>query len=150
MARTKGGRFKKRSSTRRRRKPKTNVTNIAVSYLVANAVSNGMFGVGLPTFLGFAENFAGGYNEKNHSNEVTLKELFDVGQGGTGGIFAKSFPGGMPQVLMSNFKNNWLMMGAQVIGIPIAARVITKAIRKPILTPANRMLKQVGITDVKV
>ncbi len=40
-----------------------------------------------------------------------------------------------------------LMVG--VVGIPIAAKVITKLVRKPVLLPANRMLKSVGL-DVKV
>ena len=106
-------------------------------------------GLGLPTFLGLANDFSGGYNEKNNSNEVTAKELFDAMTGGSGGVYAKSFPGGMPAVIKSNLRNNGLMMMAQVIGIPVAARIITKAIRKPILTPANKMLKMTGL-DVNV
>jgi hypothetical protein len=109
-----------------------------------------MFEVGLPTFLGLSDNFDGGYSTRNDSNEITAKELLDRLQGGKGGIYEKSFPEGLPQVLMSNFKRNWFMMGAQVIGIPIAAKMITKAIRKPIINPVNRTLKSAGITGVKV
>ena len=42
------------------------------------------------------------------------------------------------------------MMLASIIGIPIAFKVGTKLLRKPILTPANRMLKAAGMTGVKV
>jgi hypothetical protein len=109
-----------------------------------------MFEVNLPTFLGLTDNFDGGYSKRNDSNEITGKELLSLAQGGTGGIYAKSFPGGLPAVLMSNFKRNWFMMGAQVVGIPIAAKMISRAIRKPIINPVNRTLKSAGITGVKV
>ena len=40
-------------------------------------------------------------------------------------------------------------MAVGVILIPVAAKTITKLIRKPVILPANRMLKSVGL-DVKV
>lgn len=123
---------------------------MAVSYLVANAVSNGVFAVGLPTFLGLSDNFDGGYSSRNDSNEITARELWDIATGGAGGISSRTFPEGLPQAIQSNLRRNWLNMGIQVIGIPIVAKVATKVLRKPVLTPANRMLKQVGLSDVKV
>jgi len=50
---------------------------------------------------------------------------------------------------MSNFKKNWVMMTVGVVGIPIIVKTATKLIRKPVILPANRMLKSVGL-DVKV
>ena len=40
-------------------------------------------------------------------------------------------------------------MAVSVVLIPVAAKTITKLIRKPVILPANRMLKSVGL-DVKV
>jgi hypothetical protein len=50
---------------------------------------------------------------------------------------------------MENIKANWLPLMVGVVGIPVVAKVATKLIRKPIILPANRMLKSVGL-DVKV
>jgi hypothetical protein len=58
--------------------------------------------------------------------------------------------GGLPMALKYNFKQNGAMMLASIIGIPIAFKVGTKLLRKPILTPANRMLKAAGLSGVKV
>lgn len=51
--------------------------------------------------------------------------------------------------IKSNIEDNWVSMVAGVVLIPVAARTITKLIRKPVILPANRMLKSVGL-DVKV
>ena len=53
------------------------------------------------------------------------------------------------EVLMDNIKKNWLPLMVGVVGIPVAVKVGMKLIRKPIILPANRMLKSVGL-DVKV
>jgi hypothetical protein len=50
---------------------------------------------------------------------------------------------------MKNIKDNWIQLGMGVILIPVAAKTVSKLIRKPIILPANRMLKSVGL-DVKV
>jgi hypothetical protein len=123
---------------------------IAQQYLIADAISRGMFRVNLPTFLGLRQDFGGGYSAANNSNELTLREIIDVAMGGTGGISAKSIPGGLPQALKYNLRTNAPMMIASVVGIPIAFKIGTKLLRKPILTPANRLLKGAGLTGVKV
>ena len=109
-----------------------------------------MFEVNIPTFLGLSDKFAGNYSSKNDSNEITGKELLNILQGGSGGIYAKSFPTGITGVLQSNLKRNWMMMAGQVIGIPIAAKMAKKILRKPVLTPANRLLKTAGLSNLKV
>jgi hypothetical protein len=109
-----------------------------------------MFNTNLLTFVGLRNDFGGGYSAHNNSNELTAREILDVLMGGSGGIYAKSFPEGLPQVLKSNLRANAPMMLASVVGIPIAFKVGTKLLRKPILTPANRMLKAAGMTGVKV
>jgi len=145
----KNGRFS-RQTTRRRTSKTTNLSQVAQQYLIADAISRGLFNTNLLTFVGLRQDFGGGYSAGNNSNELTAREILDVLMGGTGGIYAKSFPEGLPQVLKSNLKNNGGMILASVVGIPIAFKVGTKLLRKPILTPANRMLKAAGMTGVKV
>ena len=144
------GRFSRQTKTRRRRKKNTNLTQVAQQYLIADAISRGMFGTNLLTFVGLRNDFSGGYSTGNNSNELTLKELIDRATGGSGGIQGSYWSGGVPQVLKSNLKQNAIPMLGAVVGIPIAFNVATKLLRKPVLTPANRMLKAAGLTGVKV
>ena len=109
-----------------------------------------MFNTNLLTFLGIRQDFGGQYNAGNNSNEITARELIDLAMGGTGGISGKYWSDGLPQVLKSNLRANAPMMIASVVGIPLAFKVGTKLLRKPVLTPANRMLKAAGLGTVKV
>jgi len=82
------------------------------------------------------------------SMRLTLPELLGIGKGGIGGNYSSGYS--LQSVLTDNFKDNWSQIAMGVILIPIAANVITKVIRKPIILPANRMLKSIGMKDVKV
>ena len=144
----KSGRYTK--STRRRSKPKTNLTNIAVSALVANSVSNNVAGIGIWDFLtaGTSLNTRGasGWASKgdNFNKIITLQEVLMGNQ-----TSSRMDGGAITEVFMENIKANWLPLMVGVVGIPVAVKVATKLIRKPIILPANRMLKSVGL-DVKV
>ena len=124
-----------------------NLTNLAVSALVANSVSQNVAGIDLYNFLfagsGFSQAINTGHMSGggNHKEIVTLRELFSGSQVGTGISVSDA--------LMDNLKANWLSLAVGVIGIPIAANVAMKLIRKPIILPANRMLKNVGL-EVKI
>ena len=142
----KSGKFTK--STRRRSKPKTNLTNIGVSLLVANAVSKNIAGLGAWDFFtaGTSMNPTMGMSGwrasgDQHRNMVTLREIL-AGEQTSGQT--------IPEAFMGNIKANWLPLTIAVIGIPIAANVATKLLRKPLILPANRMLKSIGVKDVKV
>ena len=84
-----------------------------MGYLTANALVHGMFGVGIPTFLGFSENFSGGYSSANNSNEITAKELLDVVFGGkelnagTYSLFTIPSYDGDWTVIINKAKNLW-------------------------------------------
>lgn len=141
------GRFTK-STSRRRSKPKLSLTNTAQSILVADAVSRGMFSVPLMTFLGFSDKFPGG---QNNSHELTLREIVDVALGGTGAIHSGSFPDGLPGVLKRNFKTNATKMIASAVLIPVGFKIGTKLLRKPVITPMNKLIKMSGLgNEVKV
>ena len=81
------------------------------------------------------------------STRLTLPELFGAGPGGIGGNYGSGYD--LQSVLMKNLKENWLQMAMGVVLIPVFAKTATKLIRKPVILPANRMLKSVGL-DVKV
>ena len=84
------------------------------------------------------------------SNILTLPELLGAGPGGLGGNYG-SMRGhtSLSESLTTNFKNNAFKMGAAVILIPMAANVAMKVLRKPVILPANRLLKSTGL-DVKL
>jgi hypothetical protein len=140
----KSGRFTK--STRRRSKPKTNLTNLAVSALVANSVTNGLFQSNL---IDFATGKRDGVYRagSDGSFRLTFPELIGWGSIKAGGNYGTGHD--LQSVLMANLKANWMQIAVGVVGIPIAANVAMKLLRKPIILPANRMLKNVGL-DVKV
>ena len=140
------GRFTK-STRRRRSKPKTNLGNLAVSALVANSVTQGMFNTNLYEF--FTGNTGAKYGFGfDGSSVLSLPELLGIGDKvAVGGNYASGLS--LQKQLVNNFKSNWPMLVVSVVGIPIAANVAMKLIRKPIILPANRMLKNVGL-DVKI
>jgi len=144
----KNGRFTKSTRRRTNRKPKTNLTNLAVSLAVANAVSNNVAGLSIWDFFtaGTSLNPTRGMSGWEsagdpHRNMVTLREIFQ-GKQTSGQSINDAF--------MGNIKTNWLPLGVAVIGIPIIAGVATKLLRKPVILPANRMLKSIGLKDVKI
>jgi hypothetical protein len=148
----KSGRFTK--STRRRSKPKTNLTKIAVSGLVANSITQGMFNTNLLEFVTGNTNpaRAGGDWGTDGSTVLSLPELLGINRKGVNVAFGGNYGSGydLQSVLVKNFKENWGQIAMGVILIPIVANVVTKVIRKPIILPANRMLKSIGMKDVKV
>jgi len=57
---------------------------------------------------------------------------------------------GLQKAVETNLKNNGMMMLATVVGVPIAFNIGKKLLNKPIILPANRMLKAAGIKEVKL
>ena len=91
--------------------------------------------------------------------QITLKELISGitgGNAGTAGVM-KGYQGGRPTSwgtslggqIQENLMNNAIPLAIGVVGIPVAARVAMKLIRKPVVLPLNRMLKSASL-DVKV
>lgn len=115
--------------------------------MVANSVTEGLFQANLFDFL-TGRNQAGAYLPgTDGSKRLTLPELFGMGPGGVGGNFTGTDT--LSSVLKSNFETNVGKMAVSVIGIPIIAKVATKVLRKPVLTPMNKALSMTGL-DVKV
>ena len=81
------------------------------------------------------------------STLITLPELLGAGPGGIGGNFGRGYS--LSSVVRQNFSDNMGSIAMAVIGIPIAVKVASKVLRKPILNPMNKALKMTGL-DVKV
>ena len=126
------------------------MTNLAVSALVANSVSKNVAGLNIRDFLfagtAFSDRHESGWDygasDGSYNSQITLSEIFRGSQGG----YNRTTPAAQ---LMDNLKANWLPLAVGVIGIPIAAKVGLKLIRKPIILPLNRAIKSIGL-DVKV
>ncbi len=91
----------------------------------------------------------GKYNPGGDGGSViTLPELFGAKGRDIGGTYG-SYATGFFDAVGKNLKDNLVPMSMAVIGIPIAVKVATKVLRKPVITPANKLLKMTGL-DVKL
>ena len=124
-----------------------NLVNTAVSLAVANSVSQNVMGLNLRDFLfagtAFSDSNISGWQQTGdpHNRQITLMELFRGNQ--------KYHTDSITKAISTNMKTNALPLIIGVVGIPMLAKVATKVLRKPILTPMNRMIKMSGL-DVKV
>ena len=124
-----------------------NLVNTAVSLAVANSVSQNVMGLNLRDFIlagtQYSDSNISGWQQTGdpHNRQITLTELFRGNQ--------KYHTDSITKGIVENVKSNALPLAVGVIGIPIIAKVATKLLRKPILTPMNRMIKMTGL-DVKV
>ena len=84
------------------------------------------------------------------SNRLTLPELLGAGPGGVGGKFG-TMKGhtSLGESLSTNLSNNGVKMLGAIVFLPMIAGVAQKVLRKPVLLPANRLLKSTGL-DVKL
>tara|TARA_R110000803_G_scaffold210714_1_gene283352 strand:- start:2680 stop:3117 length:438 start_codon:yes stop_codon:yes gene_type:complete len=141
-------RTRSKAKPRSRAKPKLNLIDTGVSLAIANAVSTNVTGLNLRNFLFAGTTFSDasrngyGVSDVNHNQLVTLREIF-------GGRTGASSIAPIGETLWENTKSNIMPLAVAVIGIPIAAKVAKQVLRKPILTPVNRVLKMSGI-GVKV
>ena len=119
---------------------------MAVTAVVANAVTEGVFQSNIMDFItGRTDGvFKAGYDG---SYRLTLPELLGLGAGGIGGNYAKGY--GFQRVVTDNIKKNFVPMMGTIIVAPMIANVAKKVLRKPVILPANRLLKTTGL-DVKL
>lgn len=138
----------KRKTTRRRRNSSINLLNLAQSAVVANATTQGLFGVNLAEFITGRTNGkfipgADGYAK------ITLPELLGFRQNGwslagVGGNYGnKTFLDGVNV----NFDKNGARMIATLIAAPIAFKVGSKLTAAP-RRSANRLLDMAGLKSV--
>ena len=124
-----------------------NLVNLGLSVFMANALTNGLVNANLMDF--FTGNRDGKYRAGTDGIfRVTLPELIkgiNVGKGS----WNKEHGNALGPIIARNFGENWGTMAFALFGVPIVVKAATKILRKPILTPLNRAIKQTGL-DVKV
>jgi hypothetical protein len=143
-------RRKSKAKPRRRTAKNINILNIAESALLANAVTQGLFNSNLKDFVMGTQN--GKYNPgADGGDRLTLPEIFGAGPGGFGGSYGaiptKGFEN-FSSAVMTNAKNNFMTMGAQLIFIPLGFTLASRLTKKP-RASANKLLSMAKL-GVKV
>jgi hypothetical protein len=125
-----------------------NILDATQGVLIASAVTQALFQTNLYQFItGQTDVSKYGYGSDG-ARTISLPELLGIGKNVSfGGNYGSS---SFQEAVGKNFEANWGKMAMSVIGIPIIFSAAKKLLRKPVLTPANRLLKQVGLTGVKL
>lgn len=137
---------------------------VAEQVLVANAITSGMFNAGLREFItGKTPNAAYGnlYQPSTKDNVLTLPEMLGIDRQSqlatsnrTGGQYRLNAVAVDPSLQFQNIKDNLMENGftmmSQVIAIPLVFKFGKKFLAKPLINPANRLIRAAGIKEVKV
>lgn len=86
-------------------------------------------------------------------NRLTLPEILGAGSIALGGNYGKVPMQGyenLPNAIKTNLQRNGLTMAAQAILIPVGVKVAKKFLAKPLINPANKLIRSVGIKEVKI
>jgi hypothetical protein len=130
-------------SSRRRTKSKLNLVDTGVSLIIANAVTEGLAGSSLWDFVTGRQN--GKYMAgRDGSARLTLPGMI---RGETFSV--NSSVQSLGDAVKWNFRNDGMQMVGTVLLTPILAKMGKKLLRKPVLNPMNKLIKQTGL-DVKV
>lgn len=131
--------------------------------LVANAITSGMFNANLRQFItGKAPfgNYPSIYNPTTKDAVITLPEMLGIdrqsqvatnAQGQqlrVGSVMAN--PSLQAEKIKDNLMANGFTMMTQVIAIPLVFKFGKKFLAKPIINPANRLIRAAGVKEVKV
>ena len=144
---------RRKASTPRRRSPKPmlNVLKTAESLVLANAATQGLFGMNAVAFA--TEGWLTPQTSaSNNSWELSAAEIVKgLIPGGEGYGFGQAYLG-QGGTVMSAIRKNISDNGAQAVGTmilaPIAFRVARKVLQRPLITPANKLLKSSGLGSV--
>jgi len=132
-------RTKKKS---RRRKSGISALGLLETVMLMNVVSETIFN---NSVWGFVTNQSIKSEGKSHSSIVTLSEIFTPTAGVYGPSAAKwGVSQNLGGVVTRNFRANWMMGAAGMILIPIGFRV-GKALARPAISRANRLLNRSGV-----
>ena len=137
----------------RSRKPAFNITNAAQSFIIANAVTKGVAGTNLIPFLteGWLRDVTpGSMGGSGNSWTFSAQELIQGAITGDFGMSTAWDKKGIKAAFEANMKENGYMALTTVIATPILFKLGKNLLNKPIIAPANRLLKSVGLKGVKV
>jgi len=143
---------RRKTTTRRRRtaKPMINAFNAAQTYVIANAVLQGTMGVNPVEFL-TGRTSKGFKPGSDGFQQVTLPELVGFGSSGwsadnIGGVYGsgKTFM----DAVQYNLKTNGGQMFTTLLLAPVGFAAAKRLLGKPLINPANRLLKSAGLSTV--
>jgi hypothetical protein len=146
---------RRKTTTPRRRSPKpmVNVLKTAESLVLANAATQGLFGMNAVAFA--TEGWLTPQTSaSNNSWELSAAEIVrGLIPGGQGFGFGEQYLGTYGNApVMAAIKRNIRDNGAQAIGTmvlaPIAFKAARKVLQRPLITPANRLLKSAGMSGL--
>ena len=121
--------------------------------IIANAVTRGIAGTNLVPFLTegwLREPTSGSQYGSGNSWTFSAQELVSGALGGSFGQHSEWQNKPLMEAFEKNLRANGAQMLATVILTPIAFKMGKKLLNKPIILPANRMLKSAGIKEVKL
>jgi len=122
--------------------------------MVANSVIQGVFGANLKEFFTGRTGTSTIYNPNQADSIITLPEMLGIDQMGLKSgrpvVYKQVNAGVQLDTIKNNLKSNSVEMITQVVAIPIAFRLARKFLGKPVINPANKLLRTVGIKEVKV
>lgn len=126
---------------------------MAQQFIIANAITRGVAGTNLIPFLTegwLTDKTSGSSYGAGNSWTFSASELIGGMVGGNFGMSSEWQQYGIMQAFEKNLKANGAQMLATVVLTPIAFKFGKKLLNKPIILPANRMLKSAGIKEVKL
>jgi len=108
-----------------------------------------MFGMPITPFL--TEGWgAPTYHHGGLTTSISLPDMFErLIPGGSSGKMSAKFPD-IGDSIKSNLQRGGGTMALQLLAVPILFSVAKAVLRKPILLPANRMLKAGGLKNVRL
>ena len=111
--------------------------------IIGNAVTEGLAGANLWDFMTGRSNgkYVAG---ADGSARLTLPGMI---KGET--YHPNSTVQSIPDAIKYNFNKHWGMVVGTLLVAPVAAKTLKKVLRKPVLTPMNKVIKMTGL-DVKV
>ena len=148
----KSGKFTK-STRRSRKKQPIKLSSIAQQYIIANAITRGVAGTNLVPFLTegwLRPTTEGDVMGSGNSWTFSAQEMIQGMVTGDFGMSSQWDNLGLKAAFEKNLKENGWMMVATVIGTPILFKFGKKLLNKPIILPANRLLRSAGIKELKV
>jgi len=127
-----------------------NVLNTAETVILANAATKAIFGTDVASFAldGWVRPMGAG---SNNSWEVSAAELVKGLAGGGFGQGSQWLSGqgaGLGPIIQKNLADNGAQALATMVAVPIAFKVAKKVLGKPLINPANRLLKSAGLSSV--
>ena len=130
----------------RPKKQPVNLVDLSLGLVGANAVTMGLFGTGLRTFMVEGWFGKGKTERSDNSWEITLGEILTDPHNFAG--VSSNYKGGFTGAVQKNIRDNGFMSAATLIVLPMASKVVKKAIR-PLTNAANKSLKQLEVKAVK-